>query len=72
MRDPISVFKYLIGSIVGNGVALIRAGANKTSWGTIGGAIVGGILGSSIPIVGTILGFLVGGLLGAGLNYAVS
>lgn len=52
---------------------MIRAGNNNDLWGTVGGAIVGGILGSfALPVVGTLLGLFIGGLLGSSFNYARS
>lgn len=50
---------------------MVRAGNNNTIWGVIGGAIVGGLLGTMVfPVIGSLAGAFVGGLLGSTVNYA--
>lgn len=69
MRGPKEILKYIFGSGTGNTRNMVRAGRNNSTWGTVGGAIVGALLGSIAFPIGTILGLFVGGLLGSALNY---
>lgn len=73
MRGPKSILNYLIGSATRNSRNTALAGNNNSLWGTVGGMIVGGILGTmALPVIGTLLGCFVGGLLGSTFNYARS
>lgn len=71
VKGPKSILKYLLGSGTRNTRNMVRAGNNNTIWGVIGGAIVGGLLGTMVfPVIGSLAGAFVGGLLGSTVNYA--